>query len=94
MENLDEKLVQSTNDGKSFKVDCFCLLKLASRVRKLFESSKPEQKNKILKLLLSNLEINQKRLQFNLLEPFSSFFDKPKTQNWLPELDSNQQPRS
>ena len=37
----------------------------------LLKSSKPAVKNQILRLLLSNCEIQQKRLQFNLLEPFT-----------------------
>ena len=94
MEKLDEKLVQLTNNDKSFIVDCSYLLKLANRARQLFESSKPEQKNRILKLLLSNLEIKEKRLQPYLLEPFSGLVESHQSSNWLRRPDSNRQPRS
>lgn len=55
MEEIDAKLMNLTNNDKSFEVDYSYLLELVSKVRKIFESSKPEQKNKIVKLLFSNL---------------------------------------
>ena len=56
----DSKLIELTNNDKSFDVSRSYLLELASKARTIFESSKPEQKNKTLKLLFSNLKINQK----------------------------------
>lgn len=91
---LDDKLMELTNNDRSFDVSRSYLLELASKARVLFENSKPEQKNKILKLLFSNLEINQKRLNFHLLEPFETLSTLSKTSNWLPRPDSNWQPRS
>ncbi len=83
-----------TDNDKSFEIDRSYLLELDSRVRIIFKSSKPEQKNKILKLLFLNLEINEKRLNFNLLEPFNTLLSMSKSQKWLLGLGSNQQPRS
>ncbi len=90
----DSKLMELTNNDKSFDVSRSYLLELASKARTIFESSKPEQKNKILKLLFSNLKIDQKRLNCNLLEPFNTLSSMSKTQSWLPRPDSNWQPRS
>ena len=89
IEELDNKLVDLTNNDESFDVSRSYLLELASKTRTIFENSKPEQKNKILKLLFSNLKINQKRLQFNLLEPFNTLSSMSKNQIWLPRSDSN-----
>ncbi|MCC9312723.1 MAG: hypothetical protein KFF74_00915 [Candidatus Nanosynbacter sp.] len=72
MKELDAKLMSLTNNDKSFEIDRSYLLELASKTRRIFESSKPEKKNKILKLLFSNLEINEKRLNCNPLEPFNA----------------------
>lgn len=63
---------QLTNNDKSFEADRSYLLELASKTRRIFGSSKPEKKNKILKLLFLNLEINEKRLNCNPLEPFNA----------------------
>ena len=73
------------------------LLWLAQNARRIYESSKPEQKNKILRFLLSNLEIKQKTVLPSLLEPFKCLFEASKslkTSKWLPGPGSNRQPRS
>lgn len=59
------------------------LLQLASRAKEVFESSQPEKKNKILRMLLANCQINEKRLQLNLLKPFSAVLDNSNSLNWL-----------
>ena len=83
MEKLDRKLVELTSNDKSFAVSPEYLLQLASRAKKLFESSQPAQKNKILRLLLANSTINQKRLQLHLLKPFDELLLCSESQSWL-----------
>ena len=61
-----------TNNDKSFEADRSYLLEPVSKTQRIFGSSKPEQKNKILKLLFLNFEINEKRLNCNPLEPFNA----------------------
>lgn len=51
------------------------LLKLTANIDGLFKSSKPAVKNQILRLVVSNLKIQQKRLNFHLLEPFATLVD-------------------
>jgi len=92
MDELDRKLVEFTNNDKSFVVTAEYLLKLASNAKKIFESSQPPQKNKILRTLLANPTLNQKTLQLPLLKPFSTLVFDLKTKNWLRGLDSNQRP--
>jgi hypothetical protein len=87
---LERKLVEYTNNDKSFVVTSSYLLQLASKAKEVFESSQPEKKNKILKMLLANCQNNQKRLQLNLLKPFDGLLSAMKSQNWLPQPDSNQ----
>ncbi len=83
MDALDRKLVEYTDNDKSFVVTAEYLLRLASKAKHLFESSQPQQKNRILRLLLANLTLNQKRLQLNLLQPLSVLSTDNKSQNWL-----------
>ncbi len=92
MEKLDEKLVQLTNGDKSFVVTSSYLLRLASIAGKLFKSSKPELKSKILHLVLSNLELDNKKLYFNLLSPFDRLLIHSQSSTWLRRLGSNQRP--
>lgn len=49
----------------------------------LFQSSKPALKSKLLRLLLSNLALDNKKLVFNLKAPFDVIAECSKTQNWL-----------
>jgi formaldehyde-activating enzyme involved in methanogenesis len=84
MDELDRKLVEFTNNDKSFVVTAEHLLRLAANAKKIFESSQPAKKNKILRALLANPTLNQKRLQLPLLKPFSALTSGLKSQNWLP----------
>lgn len=90
MEKLDEKIVQLTSSDESFVITSSYLLNLANIAGRLFKSSKPELKNKILNLVLSNLELDNKKLIFNLLSPFDRLLALSQTSNWLRRLDSNQ----
>lgn len=88
MEKLDEKLVQLTNGDKSFVITSSYLLQLASIAGRLFKSSKPELKSKILYLVLSNLELDNKKLHFNLLSLFDKLLALCENSTWLRRLDS------
>ena len=92
MEKLDEKLVQLTSGDKSFVITSSYLLNLAKIAGKLFKSSKPELKSKILYLVLSNLELDNKKLHFNLLSPFNKLLALCENSTWLRQLGSNQRP--
>ena len=87
---LERKLVEFTKNDKSFVVTSSYLLQLASKAKQIFDGSQPAKKNKILKMLLANCQIDQKRLQLNLLKPFSALVFATKSTNWLRRLDSNQ----
>lgn len=90
IENLDRKLVQVTSNDNSFIIDGSYLIKLAYRAPELFESSKPELKNRLLKIVLSNLEIDDKILFYKRWAPFNVISECLKSSNWLRRLDSNQ----
>lgn len=93
MEDLDRKMVQATNtDFESFVLDSEYLLKLTQFAPVLFESSKPAQKNRLLKILLSNLEIKENHLSYKRWQPFDALASCLETQNWLLGPGSNRQP--
>ena len=94
MLEIDEELVALEKSYEGSELTVSNLFKLACNADELLKSSKPAIKNQILRLLLSNCEIQQKRLQFNLLEPFTFIKKLDSRPIWLPGLDSNQQPRS
>ena len=94
MLEIDEELVALEKSYEGSELTISNLFKLACNADILLKSSKPATKNQILRLLLSNCEIEQKRLSFNLLEPFDFIKKLDSRPKWLPGLGSNQQPRS
>ena len=94
MLEIDEELVALEKSYEGSELTVSNLFKLACKADELLKSSKPAIKNQILRLLLSNCEIQQKRLQFNLLEPFTFIKKLDSRPKWLPRSDSNWQPRS
>lgn len=93
-ERYEQQLLELTANDKSFELDAATLLWVAQHARELYRSLKVEQKNRFLRLLLSNLKIQQKTVLPSLLAPFASLVNDSKSSTWLPGLDSNQQPRS
>ena len=86
---IDAELISLEQPDESDEMTVSNLLSTAKNAGELFKSSKPAVKNQILRLLLSNCEIQQKRLQFNLLEPFTFIKKLDSRPKWLPRSDSN-----
>jgi site-specific DNA recombinase len=87
--------VQSKMDAlekadENYHVTATYLLKLASRAGELFESSGPELKRQILKLVLQNCEVDGVSLCPTYRSPFNLMAEGAFRTNWLPGLDSNQ----
>jgi len=82
-EQLDEQLVTLTHNDKSFMLTSSYLLEIATKAPKLFQSSKAALKSKLLRFLLSNLVIQDKKLVFNLKTPFDVIAECSKNQSWL-----------
>lgn len=89
MRSIDDELVRLEADFEDSGMTVSNLLQLAIGANELFPSSKPAVKNQILRLMVSNLEIQQKRLNFNLLEPFAELVKINSRTVWCPRLDSN-----
>lgn len=64
------------------------LLEIATKAPKLFQSSKAALKSKLLRFLLSNLVIQDKKLVFNLKTPFDVIAECSKNQSWLALADT------
>ena len=68
------------------------LLELASRAYDLFMSSEAEEERQLLQLILRNLKLEGKKVEFELTEPFDKVFACSSRQSWLPGQDSNLKP--
>lgn len=67
---IDAELINLEQSDEPDEMTISNLLNLAKNADVLLKSSKPAVKNQILRLLVSNLKIEQKKLSFELLEPF------------------------
>jgi hypothetical protein len=83
-------LEQHTKGDEQFKIALSTLLSLSSRIGALFESSKIDEKRKLIGFVFSNLSIRGTKLEFSLRKPFNLFLNIGEYQEWLGRLDSNQ----
>lgn len=70
MRDLDDELVKLERNTEDSEMTVSNLLKLAANVDELFKSSKPAVKNQILRLVVSNLKIQQKKTQLQSVRAF------------------------
>ncbi len=69
-QELNERLNLLTNGNKSFKVTTSYLLDLSRRAKELFETSDNNLRQKLLEYLLSNIELEDKKLSYTINDPF------------------------
>lgn len=66
-----------------YYITCGYLLKLASKAGELFESSEPDEKREILKLLLRNCTLNDTSVCYDLKKPFDTLLNVGSRHIWL-----------
>lgn len=99
-EQLNDRLDILTKGNKGFQVTASYLLDLVSRVEELFKQADDGQRSKLIGFLVSNLQLNDKKLSFTVNYPFNKILEtKEKSQNdsnsslWCGYRDSNPGPR-
>ncbi len=98
-QELNDRLKMLTSDNKGFLVTASYLLDLAQRAEELFKVSDEGLRQKLLEYLLSNIELNDKKLSYNINSPFKEIIEAKKkalsglNQNiWCGYRDSNPGP--
>ncbi|OIO53478.1 hypothetical protein AUJ46_04735 [Candidatus Peregrinibacteria bacterium CG1_02_54_53] len=90
--DLLEELKGHSEGDKAFHIAASYILELAKRAQELFECSQPDQKNRLLRFVFANCSVKGEKLSPKLKNVFAGIVESNKTKNWLPRLDSNQQP--
>ena len=67
---LEGKSALLTEADKNFSIAISTILSLGNNAYQIFKSSKVETKRAILKLLLSNLQMKDKRISYTLRKPY------------------------
>jgi site-specific DNA recombinase len=77
-QELNDRLKMLTSDNKSFQVTASYLLDLAQRAAQLFTESDEALQQKLLEYVLSNIELNDKKLSYILNDPFRTIVEAKK----------------
>ena len=77
-QELNDRLKLLTSDNKSFQVTASYLLDLAQRAEQLFKESDESLRQKLLEYVLSNIELNDKKLSYVLNDPFRTIVEAKK----------------
>lgn len=77
-QDLNDRLILLTNDNKSFQITASYLLDLAQRADQLFKSSEPALQQKLLGFVLSNIKLTDKKLTYDVNDPFKSIIKQKK----------------
>ena len=89
---LQDKMNKLQKADEEYYITCGYLLKLASKAGELFESSEPDEKREILKLLLRNCTLDGTSVCYDLKKPFDTLLNVGSRHIWLPRVDSNHEP--
>ena len=88
-QELNNQLVALTDSNKSFMVTASYLLDLAQRAHELFSGASERLQQKMLKVVLSNIELLDKQLTYIVNDPYKTFIelnkkalDGPKNEIW------------
>jgi len=89
---IDTQLSMLQEAEDNYYLSAKYLLELANRAYELFESSEVEERRQLIKLVLSNLRVEDEFVRYDAIKPFDTLLNYDHRQSWLPGLDSNQQP--
>ncbi len=75
---LNDKQIKLTSGNKDFLITASYLLDLIQRSKELFECSTEVQKQKLIKMLLSNIKMWDKKLYFDVRDPYKTIIEENK----------------
>jgi hypothetical protein len=92
LSEIDNNLskLQEAEDNYYIKVKYF--MDVCIRAHDLFIGSEVEEKRQLIKLILSNLTLNDENLLYEAHKPFDILLNFTDRKEWLPEQDSNLRP--
>jgi site-specific DNA recombinase len=86
--NLKFKIAQLSNARFEYYKTAGYIITIAQNAHKLFENASKEQKRQLLNLLVSNLKLDGKKLEYKLKNPFDRVLISNTRHNWGPLCDT------
>ena len=80
-------ILQEAEDN--YYISAKYLLELANRAYELFKSSEAEERRQLIKLVLSNLRVEDKLVRYDAIKPFDTILNYADSQLWLKNHNSN-----
>lgn len=87
--SIEYKITNLQQAEDNYYLTAKYLLELANQAYDLFMSSEIEEKRQLLKLILQNLKLKGKTVQYEAIKPFDKILFYATRQEWLPRVDSN-----
>ena len=87
--NINDQIKKHLKADETFKITVNTVFSIANMAYELFESSKIEQKRKLINYVFSNLELEGVTLRYTLRKPFDLMVDCSTRSDWLGHKDSN-----
>ena len=88
-DDINQQLAASDTGDAEVKMAISFIVSLVAKTPRLFESSKIEEKRKLLGLVFSNLQMEGSTLRYTLRKPFDLFAGTLNRQEWCALVDSN-----
>ncbi len=92
LSDLDTRLSLLQEAEDNYYITAKYLLELVNRAYDLFISSEVEERRQLLKLVLQNLKLDNKKLVYTAQKPFDTLLNCSDNKLWLPHKDSNLEP--
>lgn len=79
--NTRRNMLQEAEDN--YYITAKYLLELSNRAYELFKSSEVEERRQLIKLVLSNLRVEDKKVRYDAIKPFDTILNYADSQLWL-----------
>ena len=86
---ISDQIKKHLKADETFKITVNAVFSIAKKTYELFESSKIEQKRKLINYVFSNLELEGTTLRYSLRKPFDLMTNCTTHSEWLGHKDSN-----
>jgi site-specific DNA recombinase len=90
--DVNIRLDQLQEADDNYYITSKYILDLTSRAYELFKGSEVEEKRQLIKLILSNLELDNEKLVWEAHKPFNLILNMADCQTWCARQDSNLRP--
>lgn len=84
LSEIDTQLAMLQEAEDNYYISAKYLLELANRASELFESSEVEERRQLIKLVLSNLRVEDDLVRYDAIKPFDTILNYDHRTSWLP----------